>query len=74
MSLDQLRGMFFESLDAQSVTVPIDREVLAFDETGAPEFLKQRDMMRRIARTAVQAAEAVGPPRLLRAHCAGPKN
>jgi len=66
--------MFFESLDAQSVTVPIDREVLAFDETGAPEFLKQRDMMRRIARTAVQAAEAVGPPRLLRANCGGPKN
>ncbi len=63
LGFDQLRRMFFESLGAQSVTVSIDREVLAFDEAGAPEFLKQRDMMRRIARTGVHGAEAIGSPR-----------
>jgi hypothetical protein len=57
--------MYRESLSGHAVTSRIDHEILALDEAEPPHLLEQREMMQRIARTRVQAAEAIDPPRFL---------
>ena len=47
--------------------------VLAVDEAEPPQLVKQREMMRRIAWTGVQAANAVNPSGFLRARRERPR-
>src|SRR5262249_27750507 len=67
LGLDQLRCVFLELLGAQSVTVPIDGEVAALAEAEPPELVEEGEMMRRVARGGVHAADSIDPSRLLRA-------
>src|SRR5262249_49264850 len=65
-SFHQIGRMYRESLSGHAVTSRIDHESLAVDEAEPPHLLEQREMMRRIAWTRVQAAEAIDPPGFLR--------
>src|SRR5262249_50202866 len=64
-SFHQIGRMYRESLSGHAVTSRIDHEILAVDEAEPPHLLEQREMMRRIAWTRVQAAEAIDPPGFL---------
>src|SRR6516165_827989 len=55
-----------EPLSGQAVTSRIDYEVLAVNEAEPPQLVEQREMMRRVAWTGVQAADAISPPGFLR--------
>src|SRR5258707_15710869 len=56
-----------EPLSGHAVTSRIDHEVLAVDEAEPPQLVEQREMMRRVAWTGVQAADAINPSEFLRA-------
>jgi hypothetical protein len=47
--------MWGKLLDAHTVTARIDGKILALDEAEPPELFKERNMMRRIAWSCVQA-------------------
>src|SRR5262245_20846817 len=53
--------MYREPLRGHAVTSRIDHEVLALDEAEPPQLVIQREMMRCIAWTGLQAAEAINP-------------
>src|SRR6516165_4848973 len=55
-----------EPLSGHAVTSRIDYEVLAIDEAEPPQLVEQREMMRRVAWTGMQAADAINPPGFLR--------
>src|SRR5215470_7424784 len=63
-----------ESRYMHAVTSRIDHEILAVDEAEPPHLLEEREMMQRIARTGVQAAEAIDPPGFLRARRERPRS
>src|SRR5262249_9006675 len=65
LSFHQLGRMFLELLDPQSITAPIDDEILAPDEAEPPQFAKERDMKGRIAWTGEHATETINPSGLL---------
>jgi hypothetical protein len=50
LGFDEFRRMAPKLLNLQPVAIPIDREVLALDKTKPPEFIKERDLVRRVAR------------------------
>jgi hypothetical protein len=58
-------------IDAQAVAVRIADEVLAFDEALPTQGVEKRDVSRRVARTELQTAEAIGAACFLRACRAG---
>src|SRR6516225_178948 len=64
--------MYCEPLSGHAVTSGIDHEVLAIDEAEPPQLVEQREMMRRVAWTGVQAADAINPPGFLRVRCQRP--
>ena len=74
LSFDKLRRKFWNQINARSIWVPIDGEILALDETKPAKFIKHRDKRRRIAWTSGHAAEAIGPSRLLRLRCQRPRH
>src|SRR5262249_40459980 len=55
-----------ESLSGHAVASRIDYEVLTVDEAEPPQLVEQREMMRRVAWTGVQAADAINPSGFLR--------
>src|SRR5262249_54031202 len=63
-----------EPLSGHAVTSHIDYEVLAVDEAEPPQLVEQREMMRRVAWTGVQAADAISPPGFLRARRERPRS
>src|SRR6516165_6590154 len=65
--------MYCEPLSGHAVTSRIDHEVLAIDEAEPPQLVEQREMMRRVAWTGVQAADAISPPGFLRARRERPR-
>jgi hypothetical protein len=76
----QLRGMFGKLVGVQAIAALVDPEILPGDEALPFQHLEQGDVMRRAERTEMQAAEAIGPPRLLGvrgerpySHCAAEK-
>src|SRR5262249_23112995 len=66
-SFHQIGRMCREPLSGHAVTSRIDYEVLAVDKAEPPQFVEHREMMRRVAWTGVQAADAISPPGFLRA-------
>src|SRR5262249_23183815 len=66
-SFHQIGRMALHSLRQQRETGRIDYEILAFDEAEPPQFIKQREIMRCIARARKQAAEAINASGLLAA-------
>src|SRR5262249_4864379 len=66
-SFHQIGRMALHSLRQQRETGRIDYEILAFDEAEPPQFIKQREIMRCIARARKQAAEAINASGLLSA-------
>jgi hypothetical protein len=66
--------MYREPFSGHAVTRRIDHEVLAVDEAEPPQLVEQREMMRRIAWTGVQAAEAINPSGFLRARSERPRS
>jgi hypothetical protein len=73
-SLHQIGRMYREPLSGHAVTRCIDHEVLAVGEAEPPQLVEQREMMRRIAWTGVQAAEAINPSGFLRPHRERPRS
>src|SRR5262245_42152979 len=63
-----------EPLSGHAVTSRIDYEVLAVDKAEPPQLVEQREMMRRVAWTGVQAADAISPPGFLRARRERPRH
>src|SRR5262245_13278798 len=63
-----------EPLSGHAVTSRIDYEVLAVNEAEPPQLVEQREMMRRVAWTGVQAADAISPPGFLRARRERPRD
>src|SRR5262245_57038539 len=63
-----------EPLSGHAVTSRIDYEVLAVDEAEPPQLVEQREMMRRVAWTGVQAADAISPPGFLRSRRERPRD
>src|SRR5262245_21198303 len=66
--------MALHSLRQQRETGCIDYEILAFDEAEPPQFIEQREIMRCIARTRKQAAEAINASGLLSARHERPRD
>jgi Protein of unknown function (DUF1254) len=66
LGFDKVRRKFRNQVNVQCILPPIDREILALDEAKSPQFIEHRDNSRSIAWTTGQAANAIGPPRLLR--------
>src|SRR5262249_50421637 len=64
-SLHQIGRMCREPLSGYAVTSRIDHEGLAVDEAEPPQLVEQRQMVRRVAWTGVQPAEAISPAGLL---------
>src|ERR1700756_5249389 len=58
--------MYREPLSGDAVARRIDHEVLTVDEAEPPQLVEQREMMRRVARTGMQAADPINPSRFLR--------
>src|SRR5262249_45016674 len=54
-------------------TIPIDREVLALGKAESPQVIEQRDLMRRVAWSGVEATEAINPAGLLSARRERPR-
>src|SRR5215472_15494476 len=73
-SLHQIGRMYREPFSGHAVTRRIDHEVLAVDEAEPPQLVEQREMMRRIAWTGVQAAEAINPSGFLCARDERPRS
>src|SRR5262249_15672737 len=63
-----------EPLSGDAVASRIDHEVLAVDEAEPPQLVEQREMMRRVARTGMQAADPINPSRFLRARRERPRS
>src|SRR5262249_20683666 len=72
-SFHQIGRMCREPLSGHAVTNRIDYEVLAVDKAEPPQLVEQREMMRRVAWTGVQAAPAISPPGFLRARRERPR-
>ena len=53
-------------VDVQAVAALVDPEILPGDKALPPQLVEHGNMIRRTARTEMQAAEAIGPARLLR--------
>jgi hypothetical protein len=53
----------------RSILMPIDGEVLAFDGSSAPQFIKDAEPIRRTPWTNRQAANPIGASNLLRLRC-----
>ena len=63
----QLRCKFRNQINARSNLMPIDGEVLAFNEARSSKFIKHYDPNRRTPWACGQAAYLIGPPSVLRA-------
>src|SRR5262245_51191122 len=63
-----------EPLSGHAVTSRIDYEVLAVDKAEPPQLVEQREMMRRVAWTGMQAADAINPSGFLRARRERPRD
>jgi hypothetical protein len=74
MGFDQARHKFGNQINALSVVAPIDREVLALDETNPPKFVEHREPIGRTSWTDGHAAKAISSPRLLRPRSERPCN
>src|SRR5262249_15034147 len=61
-------------LSGHAVTSRIDYEVLAVDKAEPPQLVEQREMMRRVAWTGMQAADAINPSGFLRARRERPRD
>jgi hypothetical protein len=46
-----------------------EREVVAFDEAGQPQLVKEREHLRRLPSALAQESQAIDAARLLRARC-----
>jgi hypothetical protein len=57
----QLGRMLLELLHGWAVTLPIDCEVLTLDKPELPQLIKQRDLMRSVAWSGVEATKAINP-------------
>src|SRR5262249_6272913 len=69
----QIGRMCREPLSGHAVTSRIDHEILAVDEAEPPQLVEERVMMRRVAWTGVQAADAINPSGFLRARRERPR-
>ena len=64
--IDQFRCILRHQIDVLPRCAKFDREILAFNETAASQFVQKLHVYRRIARNQYQKAQTIGPPRLLR--------
>src|SRR5262249_31689366 len=69
----QFDRMLLELLCGQAVTIPIDREVLALGKSEPPQLIEQRDLMRRVAWSGVEATQAINSAGFLPAHSERPR-
>src|SRR6185437_1046354 len=69
LGYDQLRRMLRNQIDMRCKGAVINREVLVFNETSAPEFVEKTYVKGYVARMRRQATQAINPPRFLGQRC-----
>jgi len=74
VGFDELRGMLGKLVGVQAVPTLVDPQILPGDEALPFQLVEQGDVMRRAARTKMQAAEAIGPARLLGVRAERPRS
>jgi hypothetical protein len=66
LGFDEFGGMLGKLVEVQAIATLIDPQILPGDEALPFQLVEHGDVMRRAARTEMQAAEPISPPRLLR--------
>ena len=66
LGFDKVRRKFRNQVNMQCILPPMDGQILALDEAKSPKLIEHRGRSWRIAWTDGQAADAIGPPRVLR--------
>jgi len=74
LGYDQLRRLLRNQIDLRCKGAVINREVLAFNETSAPESVEKKYVKGIIARKRSQETQAIGPPRFLGQRCERPRH